>query len=571
MTGDDTPEEAGSAGGRPKRHHWWLIGSNPIFRRYCCSRLRVRGAGVSIFLAVLLGGFFFAIFRLGALNRAGLSVEDAERVPLIPLFILQAFILFVLGTAQVAGGMTAERDEGVIDYQRLIPMSPLAKVVGYLLGLPVREWVMFMATLPFTIWGLAKGGVEPVVWMRLYGVLLSSALLYHFTGLITGTVVRNRRWAFLTSIGLVLCLYTVVPQLAKIGLVTFKYLTIVPIFEESLPSLVPRRAGELVEMSQRLFPTVKFFNLDFSEAWFTVFSQLGLMATFLRMLCRRWAKAESQLLGKVWATAFFLWIQVLLLGTALPEIEPGNLFPSRGLSRIFPMVREAAPEKGEAVALAGIYGLFTLVLLYVFALMITPTPERQQAGLRRAKKQGMRGLPRFGDPATGFWWIALMAVAGGLAWYVFTRNIVESEWFPGQSVPKQVMGYFIGVLLALSLGYQALLEAKGMRTVFLAAIFIAALPLMVGSVLGAISDSWWPVSVWIIGLSPLSLPVYASASLLQIAELPPLVARAVPKAFYFWSMVAAIGGIWLAWSLWVSRRAMAAAAFDEPKEDADIR
>ena len=29
--------------------------------------------------------------------------------------------------AQVAGGMTAERDEGVIDYQRLIPMSPLAK------------------------------------------------------------------------------------------------------------------------------------------------------------------------------------------------------------------------------------------------------------------------------------------------------------------------------------------------------------------------------------------------------------------------------------------------------------
>ena len=71
-------------------------------------------------------------------------------------------------------------------------------------------------------------------------VVFTSALLYHFTGLLTGTVVRNRRWAFLVSIGLVFCLYTVIPQMAKFGLVFFKYLTITPVFEESLPGLLPR-------------------------------------------------------------------------------------------------------------------------------------------------------------------------------------------------------------------------------------------------------------------------------------------------------------------------------------------
>ena len=41
---------------------------------------------------------------------------------------IQLFLLFVLGTAQVAGGMTAERDEGVIDYQgRVVPVVDLRR------------------------------------------------------------------------------------------------------------------------------------------------------------------------------------------------------------------------------------------------------------------------------------------------------------------------------------------------------------------------------------------------------------------------------------------------------------
>ena len=338
----------------PVRHSSWNLWGNPIFRRYCQSRLRLRTLSVALLLMVLIAGFMVALASSVGV-RARQTPMDAARGAIIPLLVLQGVVLFVLGTAQVAGGMTAERDEGVIDYQRLIPMTPMSKVLGYLFGLPIREWAMFLVTLPFTAYSLWRGQVAWNVWLPLYTVVCSSALLYHFTGLVTGTVVRNRRWAFLISIGLVFCLYTVIPQMAKFGLVFFKYLTIQPVFLESLPGILPKSAGSAVQTLQRLAPTVKFFNLDFSEAVFTVFSQGGLILTFTIMLCRKWRRSESHLLGKLWATGFFIWIQVLLLGNALPLIEPGNLFPSRAVSRMTPRVKRCRCCLPSPVRWAGSY------------------------------------------------------------------------------------------------------------------------------------------------------------------------------------------------------------------------
>src|SRR4030095_1911614 len=208
------------------------------------------------------------------------------------------------------------------------------------------------------------------------------------TGLVTGTVVLNLRWAFLVSIGLVFCLYTVVPQMAKFGLVFFKYLTITPVFEESLHGLLPRSTGEMVEIVNRLVPTAKFFNLDFPEAVFTWFSQSGLILTFVIMLCRKWRRNESHLLGKLWATGFFIWIQVLLLGNALPLIEPGNLVPSPAFMRMIRIAPNWKPDPTEAVVMSGIYGVVTLALIFILAAIITPSTDHQVRGWRRARKLG---------------------------------------------------------------------------------------------------------------------------------------------------------------------------------------
>ena len=137
----------------------WKIWANPILRRYARSRLRPRGFGVWILLTLLTSGFIFFTTRSVSIYQIEMDIIDAERSPLIPLLVFQGIILFLLGTGQVAGGMTAEADEGVLDYQRLAPMSPLAKVLGYLFGLPIREYFLVLLTMPFTIWAFWRGQV----------------------------------------------------------------------------------------------------------------------------------------------------------------------------------------------------------------------------------------------------------------------------------------------------------------------------------------------------------------------------------------------------------------------------
>ena len=163
-----------------KQQPVWALWANPIFRRYCRSRLRPKGLAVMLLLTLILAGFFFGLFRAMAMHE--FDVMDAERAPFIPLLVIQGLILFLSGTGQVAGGMTAEGDEGVVDYQRLAPMSPLAKTLGYLFGLPVREYVLFLATVPFTAWCVWRGQIPLGVVGQLYGVFFSSVILYHLTG-----------------------------------------------------------------------------------------------------------------------------------------------------------------------------------------------------------------------------------------------------------------------------------------------------------------------------------------------------------------------------------------------------
>lgn len=548
----------------PRKYSPWKVWENPIFRRYCKSRLRVRGLSIWLLITILISSFIVAIANSFGL-RVNADPVDIARPAIIGLISLQWFIMFFIGTAQVAGGITAERDEGVIDYQRLIPMSPLTKVIGYLFGLPVREYVMFIATLPFTAWAIWVGQVSAKTWISMYLVFLTTTLLYHFTGLVTGTVVRNRRWAFLTSIGVVIGLYTVMPFMAQFGLVFFRYLTIIPVYQECMVELLPETAAAMLETTRRLAPTVKFFNLNFSEAIFTVFTQCGFILTFCVMLCRRWRWAESHLLGKVWSVGFFIWVQILLLGNALPLIDPGNLFPSRGLTQITRIDFSWKPDPNEAVFMSGLYGLVTVAMMFVLMSIITPTRDRQLQGWRRARKIGDKRIPRLSEAASSFWFVAVMAIAGAIGWYVFTRGLVESRWFPGFELPLKVLGYFLVTTSAYGLGTQALLEAKGGRMVGLLGILIGVVPLMIGLVIGVVSNQLVPPAVWLLGISPVSAPFMASGSLLDIAELPAESIRAVPRAYHFWLFIAVLVAGWLVVKLRAFHSGMA--KMDEAKPE----
>ena len=215
------------------------------------------------------------------------------------------------------------------------------------------------------------------------------------------------------------------------------------------------------------------------------------------------------------------------------------------------------PQPMEAVAMSGIYGLVTLLLIFVLAGIITPSAEHQLRGWRRARKQGAAALPRLADAATAFWFVLIMALAGAAGWFIFTRALVESRWFPGHTVPLRTLGFFVAVMLTGGIGFQALLEAKGGRVLALVVIVIGVVPLMAGTVLAPINARMIPLASWLIGMSPVSLPFYAAGTLLSLAELPVEAARAVPRAFHFWLLVGLLVTGWLVVRLWAARQAMA--------------
>ena len=106
----------------------------------------------------------------------------------------------------------------------------------------------------------------------------------------------------------------------------------------------------------------------------------------------------------------------------------------------------------------------------------------------------------------------------------------------------------------------ALLECRGRRAVGLAVIFIAVLPIMLGTILAAVSDRFVVASCWLIGISPGAAPMYASSVTLGLADLPLDLARALPRAFWFWQILGALVALRLLLELRRSRRAIAAKA-----------
>ena len=214
--------------------------------------------------------------------------------------------------------------------------------------------------------------------------------------------------------------------------------------------------------------------------------------------------------------------------------------------------------------MSGIYGFFTLTLIFVLGGIITPSADNQLRGWRRARKQEAASLPLLADAATGFWAVLVMSIVGAGGWYGFTRALVESRWFPGHELSWSVFALFSAVLLAIGMGAQVLLEAKGGRVVGIVAIFMGVIPIMVGAVLSMIGDRLIPLGAWLIGISPLSSPFYAAGTLLPLSELPVEVARAVPRAFYFWLLIFCLSALWLVAHLWAGRRAMAREVLGKP-------
>ena len=261
------------------------------------------------------------------------------------------------------------------------------------------------------------------------------------------------------------------------------------------------------------------------------------------------------------AVGLFGWIQLVLLGNSLPLIDTGELFPSREFSRRFGQLSNInqnwTPDPSEALVMVGVFGIVSMLMMWWMTLLITPNYECQMRGWRRARKVNRSWLVPTSDAATGLPWVILMVAMAAFGWWTFARVLLESRWFIGYEPTSVALIAMTAVFITGGLGFHALLEGKGKRAAGMATIFGGVVPIFVGTVMAVSSDRLAAASVWLMGICPLSWPIYGSVVAVPNDEIPREIVKALPNAFWFWQGVALLTVLWLLAELWKTRRAIA--------------
>jgi len=481
---------------------------NPIFQRFCRSELRVKKAIFWYLLVIIVCAFTVAVIYIPQVTR-GQDTITAARAALLPMLIIQGLILLFMGTGSVASGIAREKVDQVLDYQRLTPLQVREKIIGYLFGLPVREYVLFLLTLPFMGFVLVVGRIPVGNIIPYYLVFLSSTLLYHITGFVAGMISRKWRWSARISQGLIVLLYFVLPQLSHVGLVFLEFLTVRPVFAEKILPLVSENPQlEMEGIGLAAGKQVPLFSLLISGTVFSFFIQMGLILLFAMIVARKWKADTVPAISKPMALVTFTTVSVISLGNIWP-----NLTRSDGALEIF----QSSGDLNQALAIIALplmLALVTTLLGFVLMISALPDPVHFRQGRIRAQRQVKTSLSPWDDEASGALLCALLIlIQAGLQATSFL-TLHKAGYFDGiDSTP--LAGAALILVGALSLWYfRTLKESFGSGQLGLIALVHWLVPILAAILLFAIpNDALRQPAFMIAATSPLALIPFSTTLL----------------------------------------------------------
>ena len=120
-----------------------IVRDNPLLVRHMRSRLRPGQVTpwivliIVLCLAIIWAGQAFNLMRSGT----ALSI----------LLGLEALILVLGGSQQVAASMSSVRESGILDFHRVSPQPPSWLAMGFLLGARSGSMCLFAVTIPFAL------------------------------------------------------------------------------------------------------------------------------------------------------------------------------------------------------------------------------------------------------------------------------------------------------------------------------------------------------------------------------------------------------------------------------------
>ncbi|MCC6680929.1 MAG: hypothetical protein IT445_08505 [Phycisphaeraceae bacterium] len=374
---------------------------NAIWVKSAYARLRPRAMLAWLVIVLSVAAFLYLVVYLVTAEHRYLQHEQAAKTALLPLIILQAFILMVMGTATVASGFARERGAELLDYHRLTPMSPSSKILGFLFGLPVREYLLFALTLPFVGYAAMRGDLSPWKLLLFYAVFFCSTWVYHMTALVAAMCVKRPWSAQAITLGMVAGLYLVLPQLGRIGFTIFEFLTVRPTFYGMVAgevSDVTARRNPFFEYQIQRWQQVEFFNLSLSPVLFSLLVEGFVLLSLFLVVHRKWRNEQHHPFPKLYAIFCGLVVHVVLVGSIWPfitRLEKYNLLYGRmrGALRLDSSMHALLLILFVLLAVCGVGG-------GVLIQLVSPTIQTMRSGLRRARKIGSRRLSFNSDAAS---------------------------------------------------------------------------------------------------------------------------------------------------------------------------
>ena len=430
-----------------------MTNMNPLIIKGFRERLRVKQLIAWGLFALIVTSFAYMTSYLEGRDQSGYYDHELEewsqgepspingaRAAFPILLGIQGFILLFLGTGRVASGTAEEREVGLLDYQRMTPMNPFSKIVGYLFGLPAREYFMFGITLPFLLHAVIVGEISPGKTVHLYTVFFSCVLLYHLTAHVTGLVVSKPRAASWVSRMVVLGLYVVLPGLGQAGFSFLSFLTLLPTYfglmkEELKPVNKPEYGFDFWQDSREFWQEVPFFDLTLSPSLFTVLMQGLLLAALLTTAYRKWRNENLPAFSKTFGIGFFAVLQFLLLGCLWQlygEGEAsgllGSFFSQKDFKQEFPR-----HESGFTLVFVQTI-LFTLSLATAVLIIHVTCPTRHQyiKGKRRAAKLDLPTVPLLADEKPGAIVILCLAILMPVTHFMLLMRAADSNMYFNQ-------------------------------------------------------------------------------------------------------------------------------------------
>lgn len=487
---------------------------NPIVWKNFYARMRTQA--LFSFLFVFVISAFVTFTTYGGIMRIQGDAVVAARTAIVPLGMIQWFIMMLSATGRITSGIIHERVTGTIEYTRLTPLSPIDKVIGYLFGLPVREYLLFLLTMPFMLFLLVRGELPLSVILPVYMVFFSSAILFHMLGMVLGLVLKEWRLSVVFTIALVIIINWVLPFFSFLGFPILQYLTVRPVFSEKITPLLPTDAVPGMEGAPQLITDltsgVDFYTWEVSTTAFSLLLQGLLIFTLALMVYRKWENDFGHSLGKAYALFFYVALQLFCIGTLWPNL----IFDSSDLMALGLLSDDSLVDQ-YAFIIPLIYGFFSIAIALWLVYVTTASHEEYRSGLLRSQKLQQMNQPplsRFDDQAGSLLSTSILAIST-FAFLLFVQ-LVMARVGPLSEVSPDTIGLLRMPLVAvLVIFYFATsLEYLEMRRFALLFLMVWIVPILLAIFMAVVFELEENV-LYIASGSPLTMVVLSAQGLLN--------------------------------------------------------